>query len=496
MLSFANLAAVKSTYKLSKSALYLGALLLTLLLPACGGGGGGDTPVDDGTGDVPIDSPSGGDSISNPATLAIETTYNDSITAAGLRYYKFTTDSSRAFVYEIDLLNLSSSYYWKLYTDSSFTSLLDSCYQSSDTSVCNTDKELDANTTYYLSLQEASGSNDNFTLRIRRVLSSEGSLDAPVNLTVGTAYQGTLGPKLYGSRVKSYYKFTSNVTDSTHTISLSGATTDIKWELYKGDWNTAVRDCDALWEAADESCTTAVLTGSTDYYLIVETQGPESTFVTINVTEGGTDSITTSDEGTVAAPVALTLEQAHTGSVSPDGTSYYKFTTGDVVASHLIKIEHKSTNIDLRLYSDSAFSNEVDNYQGYFGYNAFSDISWRTVALDPNATFYIKVTDSVYGGGLGDEYIITVFADAVRNPDSEGTTITPIELTPGVQYIGGTVGSLSSSYYKFTLPEAKPYKISMTNTTDADLSWSLRSDWDDLYTIIYCNGTYGIGDEI
>lgn len=483
-----RLFALIKDFRQSRNYLF-GLVILVTLLSACGGGGGGaDTTTSDSTTE---DITSGG-TASNPAVLSIEATYTDSLPAAGTVYYRFTTDAS-PFRYEFDLQGVSSTIMWTMYSDTSYStsSVVDSCYQSSDTSDCATNNKLAANTTYYLKMQEASGSNINFSIRIRRILDSEGSLDAPVVLTVGQTYQGTLGAKNYSSAVVSYYKFTTNSSDSIYTIDLSGATTDVKWQLYSGSWNTAVRDCDNIWAEGDESCVTATLTGSAEYLMKVETQGPESTYVNITVTEGGTDTTTTVDEGSVASPVALTLEQSHNGSISPSGTSYYQFTTGDVAAHYLIKVEHRSTGLDLNLYSDNGFTNRVDNHVEYFSFNA---TSWYTIALDPNSTFYLEVIDNVYGA-MGDEYKITIYPDLVRDADSEGTKVTPIELTVDVPYTTGTVGSSSTSYYQVTFPEAKPYRISLTNS-ETDLSWTLVSDWDDIYGVTHCNNAYDNSDEV
>lgn len=458
----------------------LAIVLVSFVCVACGGGGGGSTGGDP----TPV---TGDSSISTPTALNVSTVYSDTLIPAGTEYYEFTS-SDGTFAYNINLSGLDGSVSWVLYSDPEYNTGIDICNQSSDSSDCKS-PTLNAGTTYYLSLTNMSVTDNNFNICIEPSLVSEGTFDVPVVLSVDTPHVGTIGPKLYSSEVKSYYTFTTGPVDANYTISLSGATTDVKWELYPGTMG-GIEDCDNVWGVGDESCVTKnTLQANTTYNLQVITQGPEGTFVTIDITEGGVVAAPFTSEGTVATPVVLTVDQAHEGTVAPDGTSYYQFTTGDVTASYNVKIERRSGNLEARIFTDALFTNSVDSY--YSGGISFYDINWYTIILDPNSTYYLSLRDY---SALGDEYKITVYVDALSNPESEGTEITPVVLTFDSVH-NGTVGASVASRYQFTVNEPKPFSISVTKGT-TDLSWRLVNDWSDIYSLSFCNNVYGQGDEI
>lgn len=464
-------------------------LLLTFALTGCGGGGGG-SPTGNGADNNASSPESGSGTLSNPAVLNIETLYDSSVALGGAVYYKFNT-ATRDLYYQVDLQNISDRLNWTLYSDASYSSYVSSCSQSTDTSDCDTTNALNAGTTYYLKLQNLSTtSTDAYTIRLDRLVASEGDYSTPVQLLVNTPFEGTLGPN-YSLAAKSYYKFTTSAADSTYTISLTGASTDVRWKLFSGGWNDGVRDCDDTWAAGDESCATVSLTGNTEYYLATESQGPDSTFVTINITEGGSHVDTLVDEGSVSTPATLVLEQAQTGTLSPNGTSYYKFTTGSLIAGHYFEMKHVSAALYLKIYSDSDFTNQVDAYSNHAPSGSFMNVGWRTILLDPTTTYYFKLENVA---PREDQFQIGIYQDALQDPNSEGTLITPIVLTPGSLHSGSVGGNYGNSVYEFTLPEAKPYLISLTNT-QTDLGWYVYNNVNDLFSHATCNEVFGTGDE-
>lgn len=485
----AKLVIKKSAGKISFSFQFVLILFAALSLSACGGGGGGGGGGGTTGDSVPVVPPGSG-SLSNPSILNIETLYSGSVNAGSTIYYRFTT-GSRSLRYLVDLQNLSDYVSWTLYSDSAYSSYVSSCSQSLDTSDCKTSNALNSNTIYYLKLQNLSPTNASYTIRLDRVVSSEGSISAPVQLVIGSVFEGTLGPKLYSSTVHSYYKFTTGLSDSTYTISLTGASTDVRWKLYSGGWNNGVRDCDDIWSAGDESCATVSLLANTEYFLSIETQGPKSTFVNINISTGGTHVNSFNDDGSVPTPAVIALEQTQTGSISPNGMSYYKFTTANETASHYVQLKHVSAALYIQLYNDSNFTNQVDGVSFYAASTSFLDIGWRTILLDPNSTYYLKLENIAT---REDQFQIAIYQDAIQDPNNEGTMLSPVVLTPGVLH-SGTVGTLSSSKYEYTLPEAKPYQLSLTNG-QTDLYWVDKYDFNSLSSHTLCSTTFGPGDEV
>lgn len=464
--------------------LLIGCLLLTLT--ACGGGGGGgEIPVaDDAIVPIPV---TGADSQNNPVSLEIDTNYSISIPVASTKYYKFTT-GKRASTFTMDLNQVSASLSWTLYTDAGFSNFVDICNQSYDSSDCETDP-LDANTTYYLSISQFSISTTGFTLRINQNISSEGSFSNPVRIEVGTPYEAAVGAKLYTLNEVSYYDFIVN-TSIEHTISITGANTDLLWKLdvSGGGLYTEVVSCDEVWGLGDEICTTPVLNATTRYILRVENIASQGTLFTINVTEGGTPPADLLPEGSLLSPLVLTPDVPHVGTVSKSGINYYQFTTGDTSAVHIMNLQHVATALQLDLYTDSDFT--TARIGGHYQGMDFRDIDFRTTFLDPNTTYYLKLSNY---RDVADKFTITVLVDAIRDVNSEGTSFTPIPLTLDITH-SGQVGATGVSYYSFTAPEAKPYLISTSNAT-SDLYW-IEQKVRSLYAPrTNCNKVTGTGDE-
>ena len=406
-------------------------------------------------------------------------------------YYSFTT-GSRPMAHLIDLENFSYIISWTLSAQPDFSSTIKGCYQTSNNADCQTNT-LAANTKYYLKLQSYSSSKTNYTISINRVLENEGTT-TPVQLTVGSTYEGMLAAKIYTNSVlRSFYTFTTGSVDSNYTISLSGAQTDVRWMLFTDTFYSGVRDCDELWQTGNESCTTTVpLVANTKYYLAVENRGTQGSFFKVDISNGGTHVNTYSDQGSVANPTVLATGSTQTGSISPKGTSYYKFNTNTKNANYAVNLNRVSGVYQLYLYKDSNFTNLVDTK--YYGSTlTFNDISWKTILLDANSTFYLKLVN--YSNNNEDKFEIAVIEDSPQNSNSEGTTITPILLTPDITY-QGTVGNYSNSYYKFNVSVAKPYQISVTNG-QTDLSWSVTKEFNNTSVPTFlCDKVYGVGDEV
>lgn len=96
--------------------------------------------------------------------------------------------------------------------------------------------------------------------------SDEGTRDAPVILTVGTAHTGSISK--FGT---SYYSFVA-ASDRPHRISLTSTRSDLGWELYSnGFYLIFILQCDNSERSDDEVCTTSTnLTAGTTYYVVVD----------------------------------------------------------------------------------------------------------------------------------------------------------------------------------------------------------------------------------
>jgi len=224
---------------------------------------------------------------------------------------------------------------------------------------------------------------------------SDGSASSPVELTVGTAKEGSFAK--YGT---SYYKFTPSSTGAgSYKLAIGSLSISDSWSssssvityLYSDSGYSTSTQLDS--ESCLASCTLnfdyAGLDNGSTYYLKIYGYG-KGTF-SLTVSQGGS-------EGSVNNPVALTLGTAHSGKVegtSSYGKSYYKFTTADSgdAGSHTLTMTN-SDSMDCDLYSDSGFTTLVSSSRndctaGTTLSKSFTNSSGG--GLTKGATYYLRI---------------------------------------------------------------------------------------------------------
>ena len=224
-------------------------------------------------------------------------------------------------------------------------------------------------------------------------VTSDGSASSPVDLTDGTAKEGSVAKSGY-----SYYKFTPASGSGSYklaiaSLSITDSASDnssVTTYLYSDSGYSSELDN----ESCQASCTLnfnyqALDNGST-YYLKIYGWG-KGTY-SLTVSQGGS-------EGSVNNPVALTVDTTHAGKVegtSTYGKSYYKFTTSDPADYNLTMIN--TDTLDCDLYSDDEFSTLVspssrndctagDNLTATFTGTGNDDLS----GLTQNTTYYLRI---------------------------------------------------------------------------------------------------------
>jgi len=224
---------------------------------------------------------------------------------------------------------------------------------------------------------------------------NEGSASSPLELTVGTAKSGSVGRSGY-----SYYKFTTSsgagsyklniaslvITDSyyssssvyTSIYSNSGYTSTSTW-----DYESCLADCTLYFDYKN-------LDNNTSYYLQISGYGAVT--YSLTVSKGGS-------EGSINDPVVLTLGAVHPGTIDNVaytwdlGYSYYKFRTS-AVDNYTLSMNN-SDNLDCILYSNSAFSTQVNSY--YNNCTAGTNLSEKftgsssSAGLSANTDYYLRI---------------------------------------------------------------------------------------------------------
>ena len=223
---------------------------------------------------------------------------------------------------------------------------------------------------------------------------SDGSASSPVELTVGTAKEGSFAK--YGT---SYYKFTPSSTGAgSYKLAIGSLSISDSWSssssvityLYSDSGYSTSTQLDS--ESCLASCTLnfdyAGLDNGSTYYLKIYGYG-KGTY-SLTVSQGGT-------EGSVNNPVALTVGTLHSGKVegtSSKGKSYYKFTTSSSNDPELYTLTMTNTDsMDCDLYSDSGFSTLVSSsYNGCTAGTGLTDNFTGTGSgLTGDTTYYLRI---------------------------------------------------------------------------------------------------------
>ena len=226
---------------------------------------------------------------------------------------------------------------------------------------------------------------------------NEGSASSPVELTVGTAKNGTVSRSGY-----SYYKFTTSSGAGNYKLNIASldiadsyySSYAVRTQLYSNSGYTS-----SSWIDSEYCLTDCILyfdyvnlDNSTYYYLQISGYGAVS--YSLTVSKGGS-------EGSRNNPVELKLSTAHASGTIDNiwsypnyGSSYYKFTTSS--ADNYTLSMNNSDSLDCSLYSDSAFSTYVTN-SSYGHCTASENLSktftgtTSTVGLSASTAYYLII---------------------------------------------------------------------------------------------------------
>ena len=185
---------------------------------------------------------------------------------------------------------------------------------------------------------------------------NEGTASSPVELTVGTAKNGSVGQVGY-----SYYKFTTSSGAGSYKLNIASlvitdsyySSSYVYTRIYSNsgytstwDYESCVEDCILYFDYKN-------LDNNTYYYLKMSGYGAVT--YSLTVSQAGC-------EGSINNPVALTLGEAHTGgkvegyfhSSEHRGNSYYKFLTTS--ADNYTLSMNNSDSLDCFLFTDSSYA--------------------------------------------------------------------------------------------------------------------------------------------
>ena len=166
------------------------------------------------------------------------------------------------------------------------------------------------------------------------------------------------------------------------------------------------------------------------------------------------------NEGSVASPVTLTVNQAHTFQMGPSSsnpTSYYSFTTNG--AGKYAIDGGGSGSYNATLYSDPGFSTSVSAQTSVQHGCEFADMGATT-------TYFLKLENTSSNILTFSGQIMDPTAIASDSTDSQGSVGSPVPLTVGVAIpakVGGHFNN-RTSYYSFTTGAGIDYVLSASGS--------------------------------
>lgn len=178
------------------------------------------------------------------------------------------------------------------------------------------------------------------------------------------------------------------------------------------------------------------------------------------------------NEGSVASPVNLSLNQNHSFQIGPynnQGTSYYSFTTD---GSGTFVLNTSSGGYNAALYSDSGFANVV-SISGNLNYGC------QFAGLSAFTPYYLELTNNWGSFSSFTGQIMDPAAVAAAGTHDQGSVASPVSLTLG-SAIAAQVGCHSydmTSYYRFSTGSGVDYAISANNISPgSNVQFQVYSD--------------------
>ncbi len=304
--------------------------------------------------------------------------------------------------------------------------------------------------------------------------SGEGSMTAPVFLSVDTPHQGSVGDLYSSFSLTSFYYFKTNEAGG-YVISLTNTHSNLAFNVFSDQFRTLVDDfgCYSTTPTpnGDKACVYN-LAANTYYYVTVSDWDFISDTFTITITD-------IKNQGSPDAPVPIPDGTIVSGMVDAKSSSYYSFTPA-ASGTHTIAI----TNPNYYGYELMGYTPlQIDTYAGA-DFNtgllrsctpAYGAIYCTVNGLTAGVPAYVTISEK---SAIGYD---TVFSISTSKGIGEGSAANPVALTVGSTHAGGIdAGSNqyyqgcqnpSYSYYTFsTAAGAGGYTVTTDNTAPVDVA--------------------------
>jgi hypothetical protein len=308
---------------------------------------------------------------------------------------------------------------------------------------------------------------------------NQGSIGAPMNLTTSLPFTGSVA----SNGAISYYYVNGLTPSATYFIALSSLINPARLDVYQNAAFTTLT-CTGNQNSTDsrpKSCF-GVANASGEFYITVSTAGGTTTGSKFKIDI----VIPPANEGTSGAPIALTYGAlpyidgqvgTGTGAGNANGfSSFYVITGVPGSVNKLVRATNLTTNVDLFVYSNSAFSTSLCS-------SSASTIAEACLAAIPaGGTIYVQVTCNSCGAGS------TYTLDIVPPSASQGAAGAPVDITGQLPYSGSML-SPGSFYMVSGLTPSTTYTAALTEVTGGG---SLEVYSDVNFTTQLCSSNGGV----
>lgn len=165
---------------------------------------------------------------------------------------------------------------------------------------------------------------------------------------------------------------------------------------------------------------------------------------------GGTLPLT-GGEGSPTSPVPVALNTPRSSTVGAFDDSYYSFAT-TTAGTYVVSLLNPSVDVEWTLYSNADFTGSVASCDNYWS----ASTEQCTANLQAGRTYYLQVTEWM-------SFDAGTFTLAISQITSEGSTLSPVDLTIGATH-SGSVAQSGVSYYRFRTTNAVAHTVTIGNS--------------------------------
>lgn len=399
-------------------------------------------------------------SIANIVALAPNVSTTGTVSSSVLNQYSVAATPGTQYV--ASLTGIVGDADLRVYTDNTFSTLA-TCAASNNALLGSAPEDCivtATNSILYLATLGVGSVSNSYSIRVspknNATALSEGTAANPVTLSPNVIYQGSIDPSY---SAYSYYKV-STAAGATIGINLTGlqGAQSLDFRVYNSS------------TGANQSCTNTGLNGLLPEECVLPGGIPyDITVINYAAGVGGPYTLMVDSPNDPASGVTfgttstLAMDVSNWTTVNAGVLDKYSVpvTSGTAYVASLYGI---TGDVDLRVYTDSTYTTLASCAAA--NVNAVKTGLEDCIVTPTGNTLYL----GAYGFGVGaNSYRIRVTPQSTGALVNQGTSVSPIILTPGSSYAGTIAPAYSSySYYRVTTTGTANTSINLTGMSGAE----------------------------